>query len=339
VKVVTDAYDGTVAFYVADPEDPIILTYQRIFPGLFRPLAEMPAGLAAHIRYPEALLNAQSHRLTAYHMTDPRAFYNRIEKWEIAREAPKSVGPGTGGYTGSEGESQGETMEAYYALMKLPGARAPEFILMLPFTPQNRPNMVAWLAARCDAPEYGKLLVYYFPKTEQIWGPMQIEASLSQDVDISKDITLWNQQGSSVIRGNLLVIPLDGSLLYVEPIYLKASQSRIPELKQVVVARGDGRVEMRETLSEALSALLEEPMPAVAAEQPRGAPLSPEAPAPKAVPQAPAAGPAVRELAAEADRLYRQALERQRKGDWAGYGESMEKLEKTLQELVDRSGS
>jgi hypothetical protein len=338
VKVVTDAYDGTVTFYVADPKDPIVRTYERIFPELFRPLTEMPAGLLAHIRYPEALLNAQSYRLTAYHMTDPRAFYNRIEKWEMARETPKSVGPGVGSYGGGEAESQGETMEAYYALMRLPGARNPEFILMLPFTPQNRPNMVAWMAARCDGTEYGKLLVYYFPKTEQIWGPIQIEASISQDTEISKDITLWNQQGSSVIRGNLLVIPLNGSLLYVEPIYLKASQSRIPELKQVVVARGDGRVEMRGTLSEALSALLGEPPPGLEAEAPALPRPGPQAPAPAAAPQPTAAGADVRALAQEADRLYREALDRQRKGDWAGYGETMKKLQKTLQDLVAKSG-
>jgi hypothetical protein len=337
VKVVTDAYDGKVTFYIADPKDPIVRTYERIYPRLFRPLAEMPAGLLAHIRYPEALLNAQSYRLTSYHMIDPRAFYNRIEKWEIARETPKAVGPGGGDQAVSEGESQGETMEAYYALMRLPGASSPEFILMLPFTPQNRPNMVAWLAARCDGAEYGKLLVYYFPKTEQIWGPIQIEASIAQDPEISKDLTLWNQQGSSVIRGNLLVIPLDGSLLYVEPIYLKASQSRIPELKRVVVARGDGRVEMKATLSEALSALLGEAPPGLAAEAPAMAAQGPAPPTQAGAPQA-APAPEVRALAAEADRLYREALDRQRKGDWAGYGESMKKLQKTLQDLVAKSG-
>lgn len=346
VKVVTDAYDGTVVFYVADPEDPIVQTYQRIFPELFRPMSEMPAGLIAHIRYPEALFNTQSDRLTVYHMTDPRAFYNRIEKWEIARESPKAVGPTGRRFLASrQGESQGETMQGYYAIMNLPGEPEAEFLLMLPFTPQDKPNMVAWLAARCDGENYGKLLIYYFPKTQQVWGPIQIEASINQDTEISQLMTLWNQQGSSVIRGNLLVIPIENSILYVEPIYLRAAQSPIPELKRVVLARGDGTVVMEPTLSGALAALLGESPPELAAREPtRFRRVGPVVVAPRVREEAPAEPsdlPALpegaRALAFEADRQFEQAMEYQRQGDWAGYGQAIRELQRTLQQLVEET--
>ena len=343
VKAVTDAYDGTVVFYVADPEDPIIQTYQRIFPDLFRPMSEMPGGLMAHIRYPEALFNTQSDRLTVYHMTDPRAFYNRIEKWEIARESPKAVGPtGRRFLASQQGESQGETMQGYYAIMNLPGEPEPEFLLMLPFTPQDKPNMVAWLAARCDGEDYGKLLIYYFPKTQQVWGPIQIEASINQDTEISQLMTLWNQQGSSVIRGNLLVIPVENSILYVEPIYLRAAQSPIPELKRVVLAGGDGTVVMESTLSGALAALLGESPPELAAVEPRQvsrvAPAVAEPQVSEEAPAEPSGLPAsARELALQADRQFEQAMERQRQGDWTGYGEAVQELQRTLQQLVEET--
>ncbi|MCJ7822829.1 MAG: UPF0182 family protein, partial [Armatimonadetes bacterium] len=344
VKVVTDAYEGTVVFYVADPDDPIVQTYQKIFPAIFKPMADMPAGLANHLRYPEALFNAQSERLTIYHMTDPRVFYNRIEKWAIARERPKSAGQG-GGFASSGDSSEGEVMQAYYAIVRLPGESDPEYLLMLPFTPEGRPNMAAWLAARCDPEHYGKLLVYNFPKTEQVWGPMQIEASIDQDTEISKDLSLWNQEGSVVTRGNLLVIPLDNSILYVEPIYLSAAQSRFPELKRVIVARGDGKVAMAATLSQALADLLGGTPPKLAALEPSQmvpAPTEGGAPAPEpeeVVAPAPArAIPAdAYALAADADRYFKEALERQREGDWAGYGESLEKLQQTLSRLVEKT--
>jgi len=348
VKVVTSAYDGTVTYYIADPNDPIIQTYQRIFPVLFRPMSEMPAGLLAHIRYPEALFNTQSGRLTLYHMTDARAFYNQVEKWDIAAENPKSVGP-------SEGQ---EKMEAYYTIIHLPNKAQPEYLFMLPFTPQGKPNMVAWLAGQCDGEAYGQLLTYYFPKTQQIWGPIQIEAAISQDTGISSDFTLWNQQGSSVIRGNLLVLPLGDSILYVEPIYMKAAQNAIPELKRVIVGRGDGRVVMAPTLSDALGSLLGEAPPGLVAEQPswvEAAPAAPSGPKPGAPPAPPAAaGPSaalragvgapapqpsdLRALGAQADREFKEAMDRQRKGDWAGYGESLKKLRKTLEEMAGKAG-
>ena len=348
VKVVTDAYDGTVVFYIADPDDPIVQTYQKIFPAIFKPMQEMPAGLIHHIRYPEALFNAQSDRLSLYHMTDPRVFYNRIEKWAIAQERPKSFGQ-TRQF--ASGGSEGETMEAYYAILKLPGEPEPEYLLMLPFTAEGRPNMVAWLAGRCDGDNYGKLLLYNFPKTEQVWGPIQIEASIDQSPEISEKISLWDQQGSSVFRGNLLVIPLDNSILYVEPLYLRAAQSPFPELKRVVVASGDGRVAMANTLSQALASLLGEPTPPLAALEPTG--LGPAPPPTEAEVAAPVAAapvekvappevavapaPGAHALAAEADRLFEEALARQRAGDWAGYGESLKKLQQTLEELVAKT--
>ncbi len=324
VKVVVDAYDGAIRFFIADDTDPIIRTYDKIFPGIFRPMSEMPADLLQHIRYPEALFNIQSIKLTIYHMTDPRTFYNKIEQWDIAREAPKSVGPSAATLMGRTPDTQGETMQAYYAIVKLPGAQQPEFILMLPFTPKEKPNMVAWLAARSDGASYSKLLLYNYPKTEQVWGPIQIEASISQDPDISEKISLWNQQGSAVIQGNLLVIPTDNSVLYVEPIYLKAAQSPIPELKRIVLARGDGRVVMRPSLTEALEALLGESAPPLALLQP--IPFGqPVVHAVEAAPAGPALSPEVQKLAEEADRFLKQARE------------AMNRLEETLRKLSDQT--
>jgi len=329
VKVVTDAYNGTVQFFVADPDDPIIRTYGKIFPGVFKPLQEMPSDLIQHLRYPEALFNTQSARMVVYHMTDPRTFYNRIEKWEIAREAPKSVGPGARSLIGRTPETQGETMQAYYAIVKLPNEDEPEFLLMLPFTPQDKPNMVAWLAARSDGDDYGKLLLYNFSKTEQVWGPIQIEASISQAPEISEKISLWNQQGSSVIRGNLLVMPMDSTIMYVEPIYLKAAQSPIPELKRVVLARGDGRVVMEPTLSLALESLLGEKAPPLESLEPVAfeviAPVPVEAAPPEAAPaEVPAVAPQIGELARQADRQLREARER------------LDQLEQTLEQLSEQ---
>jgi len=340
VKVVTDAYDGTVDFYVADPTDPIIQVYQRIFPKLFKPLEDMPAGLLKHIRYPEALFNTQSAMLTRYHVTDPQVFYSGSEKWQVGREARKTVGA-----TG-DGSAQGgdEAMQAYYAIVNLPDKEAPEFLLMLPFTPRGKQNMVAWLAGRCDGKSYGKMVLYEFPKTEQVWGPIQIEAAINQEAEISRDMTLLNQQGSSLIRGNLLVLPLGNSILYVEPFFLSGSTGAIPELNFVVVAGGDGSVARGPTLSQALANLLGEAPPALVSEQP-GAPAQPGAagpppsgPPPSGVTRVPVgASEEVRALAAQADAEFKKALDCQQKGDWAGYGKALQELEKTLQELAAKT--
>ncbi len=325
VKVVTDAYDGSVRFYIADPADPIVNAYQRLFPSIFSPISEMPADLVQHIRYPEALFNTQSRMLTVYHMTDPRAFYNRIDKWEVAREMPKSVGPAGPQQIAGESQTQGEMMQAYYAIIRLPRTKEPEFLLILPFTPQGKPNMVAWLAARSDGAEYGRMFLYYFPKTEQIWGPMQIEASINQATEISEKKSLWNQQGSRMIQGNLLVIPMDSSLLYVEPVYLKASEGPIPELKRVVLAKGDGTVVMRPTVTEALEAMFGEKAPELTMLEPISQAAEAEASAQAAAPR-PAAGlPKVQDLVEAASRQLQEARQR------------LNELEQTLKQLTEKS--
>lgn len=239
VKVVIDAYNGDVSFYIADPLDPILNTWSNIFPGLFKPLDAMPLGLHRHIRYPEDLFSVQSERLRTYHMTDPQVFYNREDQWEIPNEIygnkPQSVKP-------------------YYLIMKLPTEQEEEFILLHPFTPTKRNNLIAWLAARSDGKNYGKLLLYRFPKQRLVYGPEQIEARINQDPVISQQISLWNREGSRAIQGNLLVVPIDRSLLYVEPLYLEAERNSLPTLVRVIVAY-ENRIVMAETLEQALQAI------------------------------------------------------------------------------------
>ena len=294
VKVVVDAYEGSVTFYLVDPGDPLAQTYARIFPELFRPVEEMPAGLRAHWRYPEELFRIQSAIYATYHMRDPQVFYNKEDAWHFARE--------------TYGEEVRE-MDAYYVIMRLPEWEEEEFLLMIPFTPVGRDNMIAWMHVQCDGEDYGRLGVFKFPKQSLVYGPLQIEARMNQDPLISQQFTLWDQRGSNVIRGNLLVIPVDRNLLYVAPIYLQAETGQIPELKRVVVACGE-RVTMAETLEKALQAVLETG----------------------------AAGPVeVRsweEVARSAQEHYRRAQECLRSSDWACYGEEMKALESDLEELV-----
>src|SRR5712671_4720370 len=258
VKVVIDAYNGTVSFYVADSSDPIAATYQRIFPGLFKPLAAMPQDLQKHIRYPEDLFFIQAQVYRTYHMNSAEVFYNREDLWQFPRQP-------TGG--------DEATMAPYYIIVRLPGEPQAEFLQMLPMVPSQRQNMIAWLAARSDPPDYGKLIVYEFPKDKLVYGPFQIEARINQNTEISQQLSLWNQMGSRVIRGNLLVIPIENSILYVSPLYLRAESGQLPELKRVIAAYGD-RVVMDETLAGALAALFKETAPAAApaASPPAGAP-------------------------------------------------------------------
>ncbi len=261
VKVVIDAYNGTVAFYVVDGADPVIATYRRIFPALFKPFGAMPPDLQKHIRYPEDLFNIQALQYRAYHMDAPEVFYNREDLWQFPRE-PTSP-DGTNG-------SDDVRMVPYYIMMRLPGDRRDEFFLMLPLAPSQRENMIAWLAARCDPPNYGKLIVYEFPKDKLVYGPFQIEARINQNTKISQQISLWNQMGSRVIRGNLLVVPIENSILYVSPLYLRAESGQLPELKRVIAAYGD-RVAMEETLPAALAALFKESIAAAPLPVPAGA--------------------------------------------------------------------
>ncbi len=240
VKVVVDAYNGDISYYIVDPKDPLIQTYDKVFPGLFKEFADMPESLKSHIRYPEGLFSVQADLYATYHMKEPRVFYNKEDAWVIPDEI----------YRG-----QRKQIEPYYVIMKLPGEASEEFILMIPFTPRNKENMIGWMAARSDGSAYGSLIVYKFSKQELTYGPLQIEARIDQDTEISQDITLWSQSGSSVFRGNTLVIPIEDSIIYVEPLYLEATEKgTLPQLKRVIVVYGD-QVTMQNTLEEALAVI------------------------------------------------------------------------------------
>jgi uncharacterized membrane protein (UPF0182 family) len=244
VKVVIDAYDGTTTFYVFDTEDPIIAAYRRIFPSLFKDAAMMPSGLRKHVRYPELLLKLQAEVYGLYHMTDPEAFYNREDLWTVATE----VGMGEGG------QQTTQAMQPNFVLMKLPEETGEEFVEILPFTPANRNNLIGWIAGRSDGAQYGTSVVYNFPKTKLVDGPLQIEARIDQNAQLSGQLTLWNQQGSHVRRGALLVIPSGRALLYAEPIYLQAERSPMPELRLVVLALQD-RLAYGPTFESAMTSL------------------------------------------------------------------------------------
>ncbi len=311
VKVVIDAYEGGVTFYAMTPEEPVVRTLGSIFPGLFRPVAQMPASLAAHIRYPVDLFEVQAQVFATFHMRDPQVFYNREDVWAVPREL-------FGGET--------VPVEPYYVTMRVAEGAAPEFILMLPMVPASRDNMIAWMAARNDPPHYGELIVYRFPKTRIVFGPLQVEARISQDPFIAQQLTLWNQQGSQVIRGNLLVIPIEEGLLYVEPLFLQAERGQIPELRRVIAASGP-RLVMAPTLEAALAELFG---PGAGPAQP-GAP-----PGPGIGPSPETAGrpaPDAAALTEQAIESYRLAQERLRAGDLAGYGQEMERLGQILERL------
>ncbi len=321
VKIVTDAYTGEMRFYVVDPSEPIIAAYNRIFPALFTPLEEMPPDLLAHIRYPNSLFIIQAEIFRTYHMTDTREFYNREDLWEWPEEV-----------------FQGEAilMEPYYVLMELPGEKELEFIQILPFTPANRENMIAWLAAQSAPEKYGEKLLFQFGKDSLVYGPKQIEARIDQDPVISAQLSLWNQQGSQVIRGNLLVIPIGDSLLYVEPLYLQAANGKIPELKRVIVATTE-RVVMDENLGLALAQLFG---PDVLSEEALAELLAPGTQIPTEItpPTGPAPALTLEDLILQANERYARAQERIRQGDWAGYGAEMEALQQILEQLAEQAG-
>ena len=304
-KVVISAYDGSVTFYLIDSEDAVANTYASIYPALFTPIEEMPESLRAHLRYPVDLFQVQASVYQTYHMQDPRVFYNKEDLWTTPMET----------YADAE-----RSMEPYYVIMRLPGEEQEEFVLMLPFTPTKKDNMITWLAARSDGDKYGKLIAYNFPKDKLIYGPRQIEARIDQDPTISSQLTLWGQKGSQVIRGNLLVIPIEQSILYVEPIYLKAERGQLPELKRVVVASGD-LITMEPTLAQSLNAIYTglpaEELPVVVS------PATPETPTELA------------ELAKLAQEHYVKAQDYLKEGDWAGWGEELQKMEEVLSQLVE----
>jgi uncharacterized protein len=312
VKVTVDAYDGTVTAYLADPNDPIAATYGRLFKDVFRPLDEMPADLRRHLRYPNNLFRAQAALLGTFHMKEPDAFYHREDQWQIP-----------------EGSQRDRQVSPYmrHMIMRLPGEKEAEFIYMTPFTPRGKDNLAAWLVARMDGEHYGKLLVYRFPKQSLVYGPRQIVNRIEQDTEISRQLSLWDQRGSNAIRGELLVIPIEESLIYVQPIYLQAEGGSIPELKRVVVAHGS-QVAMGETLEQGLQMVFGS----------GGGRLTPEAARPPNAASAPsgAQGTPVADLARRAQDQYTQAMAAQRAGNWAEYGRLIEELGATLRELRNR---
>jgi uncharacterized membrane protein (UPF0182 family) len=241
VKITIDAFNGDIHYYIADQRDPIIQAYAKFYTNLFKPLSDMPSDLLRHIRYPKDLFSVQSLMYRTYHMTDPQVFYNREDLWEIPSET----------YEQSE-----QVMQPYHMVSRLPGDQKESFLLMLPFTPTNKNNMIAWMSAKCDPESYGEIKVYKFPKERTIYGPMQIESRIDQDTTISQKLTLWGQMGSRVIRGNLMVIPIKDALVYVEPIYLQATQSKFPELKRVIFSYGD-QVVMANTLDDAIDTVFQ----------------------------------------------------------------------------------
>lgn len=300
VKVVCDAYSGQMVFYVADTADPLIQTYQKIFPELYKPISEMPEDIRKHVRYPEDLLSIQADIYRSYHMRDPGVFYNKEDQWIIPSEL----------IAGQE-----QQIDPYYIIMRLPGEKEAEYILMLPYTPSGRPNMVAWMCARMDGLEYGKKVVFRFPKQETVYGPMQIESRINQDTEISRQLTLWNQKGSQVRRGNLVIIPINNSILYIEPLYLQAEASQMPELKRIIAAYGN-KVVMEETLDKALTSIFGTGQTGIV-------PSTPSAPA----------GTNMQQLTQQARQYYDQAIESLKSGDWTGYGENLDKLNNAIKEL------
>ncbi len=327
VKVVVNAYDGKVTFYQVDPHDPIATAWGKIFPGLFTPGDEMPEDLRAHLRYPEEMFAAQAAMLRLYHMTDAALFYNKEDAWDIPTEiyAREQV-----------------PVVPYYEMLALPGSKEPEFALLIPFTPLGKENMTSLLVARQDGERYGDLLLLDLPRDSLVFGPAQIEARITNQPDISAQLTLWDQAGSQVIRGNLLVVPIGDSLMYFEPLYLQAEKSSIPELARVIVAHGD-QVVMAPTLEEALSQLVGEPIalsaPAGGAYQPgTGQPAATQPGSSQAGPSPAPVGPALPSdpaaLLALAEQYYAEALRAQQAGDQARYEEAMQELGRVLAALA-----
>jgi uncharacterized membrane protein (UPF0182 family) len=307
VKVTIDAYDGTVNAYLIDPADEIVQAYSRIFVGVFKPLGAMPADVRRHLRYPAQLFRIQAALLGTYHMVQPESFYHREDEWQM---------PGV--------SDQGRTLNPYlrHIILRLPGEKNEEFIYMTPFNPKGKDNLAAWFVARMDGDNYGKLVVYRFPKQSLVYGPKQIANRIEQDPDISRQLSLWDQHGSQVIRGELLVIPIEESLIYVQPIYLRATGGAIPELKRVVVAHGN-RVAMGETLEDGLAAVF-----GTGAQRPAATVAQEAAGA--------GAGATVASLLQQAQQHYDRAIAAQRAGNWADYGREIDLLGGVLKELKSR---
>ncbi len=312
VKIIIDPYHGTVTFYLFDSEDPLAQTLKQIFPTMFKPASTMPEDLKRHLRYPEGMFTIQSSLYRLYHMRSANVFYNQEDLWAIPLET-------------IYGNNQ-QPVEPYYLIARLPDEETEEFILIQPFTPHNKSNLTSWMAARSDGEHYGEIIVYQFSRQELIYGPQQIEARIDQDPEISPQLTLWGQGGSEVIRGHLLVLPMNDSLLYVEPLYLQAETGEIPELKRVIVANGD-TVIMEKTLSKALNILVGEKISSddgIAAG-------TDDKPGEIVIERT------ILEKIESANAHYQAAQEAMRDGDWATYGAELEALEKDLQELLNNT--
>lgn len=331
VKVVVNAYDGSVTFYLVDKSDPIAQAYADIYPDLFTPFDQMPASLRDHVRYPEDLFRLQSQLYLRYHIQDAGVFYNKEDAWTIPNEV--------------SGVNQQQPVDPYYVIMRLPGQQDEEFVLFLPFTPARRNNTIAWLAARSDGANYGKLLAFRFPTDSAVFGPSQVESRIDQDTTVSAQISLWNQSGSQVIRGNLLMIPIGQGNLFVEPIYLQATSGSLPELKRVVVANGN-TIAMEPTLARSLEVILGRAAP-TSPTTGEGSPTpvaspTPQAgatPAPTATPRATEALPSdVDALIQDANDSFNRAQQLLRDGDFAGYGDEVAHLQDILQRLAQLTG-
>ena len=308
VKVVVDAYEGSVAFYLADTKDPIIKTYAKIFPETFRPLSEIPPSLVPHLRYPEDIFALQTAVYTTYHMDNPQIFYNKEDQWDIPAIVSEAEGASADGVP---------RLSPRHIIMKLPGEEKEEFILMLPFTPRAKDNLSAWMVARSDGENYGELLVYRFPKDKLIFGPKQIIGRINQNPEISRQISLWDQRGSQVIQGPLLVIPIEESLIYVRPLYLKAEDGKIPELKRVIVAY-ENKIAMEETLEAGLARIF-----GAGSAEGQERRVSQEVLTPTQDTQ---------ELLRRAVEAYEEALRAQREGNWTRYGEAIRRLGEILRQ-------
>jgi uncharacterized membrane protein (UPF0182 family) len=332
VKVIVDAYDGTVEFVAMTDDDPVLSNYRHIYPDLFVDRDTIPADLVSHFRYPIDLFDVQAHMYLAYHMENPDVFYNREDLWRF----PVS------NQGAANDPNRSTAVEPFYTIVRLPDEERTEFVTILPLTPVNKDNTIAWIAARSDGENYGRLLVYNFPKQSLVYGPSQIEARIDQNPIISQQLTLWSQKGSKVLRGNLLVIPLSNSLLYIQPVYLRAEQGELPELKRVVIAY-ENEIVMEPNLDLALAAIFGESDSfmetsnvsqddnSAATSNGQTAQTDPGTPTqtPSTNPTTPIASP----LARRALTLYREAEAALQTGDWATYGEKQAELEAALQRL------
>lgn len=306
VKVVIDAYEGTTDYYIVDEEDPIAQTFKKIYPDLFKDLDQMPDEIKSHIRYPNMLLNIQAKVYQRYHMNDVKVFYQNEDLWEIADEI----------YGMKE-----QKMTPNYYIMKLPGEENAEFVNTIPFTPKDKKNLMGLLVARSDGDEYGKLVLYQMPKSKTVYGPMQVEAQIDQNTEISKEFSLWNSSGSNYNRGNLFIVPIEDSLLYIEPVYLEATNSSIPEVKRVIVVYGD-RIAYESTLAEALNSLFGE-----------GSAVESEGNSDSSSSSSSDASLSQSEIIDKAQEAFENAQQAQQDGNWAKYGQYLDELQKYLNML------